>query len=125
MQVQGCLRDIDMKAIADPALEGDYYIEAMWKVVELGLQCLENDPADRPDMIGVLRGLTEAMELERGARAYQQPSSTRMNASSSSSAAPGGRKPSDQLHFNLSFRPRSSEPSASTSTDFVTGLIPR
>ncbi|BFI32270.1 hypothetical protein MPTK2_4g04280 [Marchantia polymorpha subsp. ruderalis] len=123
--VQGCLRDIDMKAIADPALEGDYYIEAMWKVVELGLQCLENDPKDRPDMIGVLRGLTEAMELERGARAYQQPSSTRMNASSSSSAAPGGRKPSDQLHFNLSFRPRSSEPSASTSTDFVTGLIPR
>ncbi|KAG6540073.1 hypothetical protein Mapa_018528 [Marchantia paleacea] len=123
--VQGFLRDNDMKAIADPALEGDYYIEAIWKVVELGLECLENDPADRPDMLGVLRGVTEAMELERGARAYQQPSSTRMSASSSSSAASGGRKPSDQLHFNPSFRPRSSEPSMSTSTDFVTGLIPR
>jgi hypothetical protein len=58
------LREGNLDSIVDKSLEGAYNVEAMWKLAELAMYCVEPHSINRPDMRQVVRELTEAVDLE-------------------------------------------------------------
>ncbi|CAM6093584.1 unnamed protein product [Calypogeia fissa] len=61
---RGMLRDGNVEGIVDPSIRGTYNMEAMWKLAELAMYCVEPHSVNRPDMRQVVRELMEAVDLE-------------------------------------------------------------
>ncbi|CAM6085975.1 unnamed protein product [Calypogeia fissa] len=58
-------RNGNILSIVDPALGNDFSMEAMWKVAELAWASIDPTGTNRPDMGEIVRGLMEAIQLER------------------------------------------------------------
>ncbi|KAL3698500.1 hypothetical protein R1sor_012576 [Riccia sorocarpa] len=54
----------DIFGVADSALEKKFNPESVWKLADLAYCSTEKEGAKRPDMSQVVRGITEAIELE-------------------------------------------------------------
>ncbi|KAL9328525.1 hypothetical protein ACSQ67_003528 [Phaseolus vulgaris] len=52
--------------------QGGYHAEAMWRVVEVALQCLEPFSAYRPNMVDIVRELEDALIIENNASEYMK-----------------------------------------------------
>lgn len=66
------IRASKMDEIVDPGIKGGYHAEAMWRVVEVALQCLEPFSAYRPCMVDVVRELEDALIIENNASEYMK-----------------------------------------------------
>lgn len=56
----------------DPSIKGGYHTEAMWRVVEVALACIEPFSAYRPSMIDIVRELEDALIIENNASEYMR-----------------------------------------------------
>ncbi|XVF86728.1 hypothetical protein PTKIN_Ptkin18bG0065400 [Pterospermum kingtungense] len=57
----------DIRSIIDPRLQqGEYDVNAAWKLVEIAMSCVQQDSIRRPDMGLVLTELKECMAIEMG-----------------------------------------------------------
>ncbi|OMO66487.1 hypothetical protein COLO4_30541 [Corchorus olitorius] len=54
----------DIRSIVDPRLQGEFDVNAAWKVVEIAMSCAQLASAERPDMNSVLTELKECMAIE-------------------------------------------------------------
>ncbi|KAK7307288.1 hypothetical protein VNO77_40209 [Canavalia gladiata] len=66
------IRASKMEEIVDPGIKGGYHAEAMWRVVEVALQCLEPFSAYRPCMVDIVRELEDALIIENNASEYMK-----------------------------------------------------
>nr|AQY54375.1 SYMRKa [Glycine max] len=66
------IRVSKMDEIVDPGIKGGYHAEAMWRVVEVALQCLEPFSAYRPNMVDIVRELEDALIIENNASEYMK-----------------------------------------------------
>ncbi|KAL2348975.1 hypothetical protein Fmac_002975 [Flemingia macrophylla] len=66
------IRASKMDEIVDPGIKGGYHAEAMWRVVEVALQCLEPFSAYRPCMVDIVRELEDALIIENNASEYMK-----------------------------------------------------
>ncbi|KAG0466895.1 hypothetical protein HPP92_018475 [Vanilla planifolia] len=55
-----------------PNLKGGYHAEAMWRVVETALACIEPYSAYRPNMVDIVRELEDALIIENNASEYMR-----------------------------------------------------
>ncbi|KAG6542733.1 hypothetical protein Mapa_015808 [Marchantia paleacea] len=67
MMVREALAMGNILSIADPALKKvkEFNPESMWRVADIAFSSADREGNKRPDMTQVVRGLTEAIELER------------------------------------------------------------
>lgn len=72
MQAKPYIRDSKIDEIVDPSIKGGYLAEAMWRVVEVALTCIEPYAAYRPSMVDILRELDEALIIETNASEYMR-----------------------------------------------------
>lgn len=56
----------ELKVVVDPALGDDYNLDAMWKMVELGMMCVEPRDYHRPSMTEVVQEIRDAIVIEEG-----------------------------------------------------------
>lgn len=56
----------------DPKIKGGYHAEAMWRVVEVALACIETFSAYRPCMVDIVRELEDALIIENNASEYMK-----------------------------------------------------
>lgn len=56
----------------DPNIKGGYHNEAMWRVVEVALACIEPYSAYRPCMADIVRELEDAFIIENNASEYMK-----------------------------------------------------
>lgn len=56
----------------DPSIKGVYHAEAMWRVVEAALACIEPFSAYRPCMADIVRELEDALIIENNASEYMK-----------------------------------------------------
>lgn len=56
----------------DPNIKGGYHAEAMWRVVEAALACIEPFAAYRPNMTDIVRELEDALIIENNASEYMR-----------------------------------------------------
>lgn len=56
----------------DPGIKGGYHAEAMWRVVEIALSCIEPFSANRPSMADIVRELEDALIIENNASEYMK-----------------------------------------------------
>uniref|UniRef100_UPI002FE4FA7B Receptor-like kinase SYMRK n=1 Tax=Lotus japonicus TaxID=34305 RepID=UPI002FE4FA7B len=61
------IRGSKVDEIVDPGIKGGYHAEAMWRVVEVALQCLEPFSTYRPSMVAIVRELEDALIIENNA----------------------------------------------------------
>ncbi|KAK7309603.1 hypothetical protein RJT34_06466 [Clitoria ternatea] len=66
------IRASKMDEIVDPGIKGGYHAEAMWRVVEVALQCLEPFSTYRPCMVDIVRELEDALIIENNASEYMK-----------------------------------------------------
>ncbi|XP_048437962.1 nodulation receptor kinase-like [Pyrus x bretschneideri] len=66
------VRESKIDEIVDPNIKGAYHAEAMWRVVEVALSCIEPFAASRPNMIEVVRELEDALIIENNASEYMR-----------------------------------------------------
>ncbi|XP_061336892.1 nodulation receptor kinase-like [Gastrolobium bilobum] len=66
------IRASKMDEIVDPGVKGGYHAEAMWRVVEVALQCLEPFSTFRPSMLDIIRELEDALIIENNASEYMK-----------------------------------------------------
>jgi len=65
VQARAHLQTGDIHSIIDPTLHPlEYDINAMWKVAEVGVVCVEPISQNRPGIRDVLKELAEAIEME-------------------------------------------------------------
>ncbi|KAL1212391.1 putative LRR receptor-like serine/threonine-protein kinase [Cardamine amara subsp. amara] len=85
----------DIRSIVDPKLMGDYDTNGAWKVVELGLGCVNPSSNQRPTMAHVVMELNECVALEnarkQGSDEMFSMGSIDYSLSSASEFAPGAR----------------------------------
>lgn len=67
MQAKSYFRESRIDEIVDPGIQGGYYAEAMWRVMEVALPCIESYAAYRPCMIDIVRELADALIIENNA----------------------------------------------------------
>lgn len=67
MQAKSYFRESRIDEIVDPGIKGGYYAEAMWRVMEVALSCIESYAAYRPCMIDIVRELADALIIENNA----------------------------------------------------------
>lgn len=72
MQAKPYIRDSKIDEVVDPSIKGGYLVEAMWRVVEVALTCIEPYAAYRPSMVDILRELDEALIIETNASEYMR-----------------------------------------------------
>lgn len=72
MQVKPYIRNSRIEEIVDPNIKGGYHTEAMWRVVEVALACIEPFSAYRPAMIDIVRELEDALIIENNASEYMR-----------------------------------------------------
>ncbi|TQE14283.1 hypothetical protein C1H46_000202 [Malus baccata] len=63
---------LEIDEIVDPNIKGAYHAEAMWRVVEVALSCIEPFAASRQNMIEVVRELEFALIIENNASEYMR-----------------------------------------------------
>lgn len=66
------IRNSRIEEIVDPSIKGGYHTEAMWRVVEVALACVEPFSAYRPSMIDIVRELEDALIIENNASEYMR-----------------------------------------------------
>ncbi|KAM0032385.1 putative protein kinase RLK-Pelle-LRR-I-1 family [Helianthus debilis subsp. tardiflorus] len=64
------IRNSRIEELVDPSIKGGYHTEAMWRVVEVALACIEPFSAYRPSMIDIVRELEDALIIENNASEY-------------------------------------------------------
>ncbi|KAL1810047.1 hypothetical protein ACET3Z_027037 [Daucus carota] len=64
------IRNSRIDEIVDPSIKGAYHAEAMWRVVEVALHCIETFSAYRPSMVDIVRELEDALIIENNASEY-------------------------------------------------------
>ncbi|KAK4585031.1 hypothetical protein RGQ29_022624 [Quercus rubra] len=65
-------RESRIDEIVDPGIKGGYHAEAMWRVTEVALSCIESYAAYRPCMIDIVRELEDALIIENNASEYMK-----------------------------------------------------
>ncbi|XVE83021.1 hypothetical protein DITRI_Ditri16bG0053100 [Diplodiscus trichospermus] len=66
------IRESKIEEIIDPNIKGGYHAEAMWRVVEVALACIEPFSAYRPCMSDIVRELEDALIIENNASEYMK-----------------------------------------------------
>ncbi|CAI0405379.1 unnamed protein product [Linum tenue] len=66
------VRESRIDEIVDPGIKGGYHAEAMWRVVEVALACIETFSAYRPCMPDIVRELEDALIIENNASEYMK-----------------------------------------------------
>ncbi|CAK7339751.1 unnamed protein product [Dovyalis caffra] len=66
------IRESRIDEIVDPSIKGGYHAEAMWRVVEVALVCIEPFSAYRPCMPDIVRELEDALIIENNASEYMK-----------------------------------------------------
>ncbi|KAF5738052.1 hypothetical protein HS088_TW13G00946 [Tripterygium wilfordii] len=66
------IRESKIDEIVDPSIKGGYHAEAMWRVVEVALACIEPFSAYRPCMADIVRELEDALIIENNASEYMK-----------------------------------------------------
>ncbi|KAI3726410.1 hypothetical protein L1987_66207 [Smallanthus sonchifolius] len=66
------IRNSRIEEIVDPSIKGGYHTEAMWRVVEVALACIEPFSAYRPSMTDIVRELEDALIIENNASEYMK-----------------------------------------------------
>ncbi|XP_011099462.1 nodulation receptor kinase [Sesamum indicum] len=66
------IRNSKVEEIVDPSIKGGYHAEAMWRVVEVALACIEPYAAYRPCMADIVRELEDAFIIENNASEYMK-----------------------------------------------------
>ncbi|XP_021274644.1 nodulation receptor kinase-like [Herrania umbratica] len=66
------IRESKIDEIIDPNIKGGYHAEAMWRVVEAALACIEPFSAYRPCMADIVRELEDALIIENNASEYMK-----------------------------------------------------
>ncbi|XVF15329.1 hypothetical protein REPUB_Repub09cG0142500 [Reevesia pubescens] len=66
------IRESKIEEIVDPNIKGGYHAEAMWRVVEAALACIEPFSAYRPCMADIVRELEDALIIENNASEYMK-----------------------------------------------------
>eukprot|EP00246_Nothoceros_aenigmaticus_P015775 TRINITY_DN6800_c0_g2_i1.p1 TRINITY_DN6800_c0_g2~~TRINITY_DN6800_c0_g2_i1.p1 ORF type:complete len:599 (-),score=78.09 TRINITY_DN6800_c0_g2_i1:729-2525(-) len=64
--VKQSLRSATVENIVDPLLQGEFESDSVWKVAEIGLQCVDMQRQSRPSMSAVVRELKQAFNIELG-----------------------------------------------------------
>ncbi|KAM7276819.1 hypothetical protein ACFE04_018685 [Oxalis oulophora] len=70
--VKANIRESKIEEIVDPNIKGGYHAEAMWRVVEVALACVEPFSAYRPYMVDIVRELEDALIIENNASEYMR-----------------------------------------------------
>ncbi|KAG6737202.1 hypothetical protein POTOM_059756 [Populus tomentosa] len=71
-QAKPYIRESRIDEIVDPGIKGGYHAEAMWRVVEVALVCIEPFSAYRPCMADIVRELEDALIIENNASEYMK-----------------------------------------------------
>ncbi|PKA45608.1 putative protein phosphatase 2C 55 [Apostasia shenzhenica] len=66
------IREQRIDEMVDPQIKGSYHAEAMWRVVEAALSCIEPFSAYRPSMADIVRELEDALIIENNASEYMR-----------------------------------------------------
>ncbi|KAL5755226.1 hypothetical protein ACOSP7_023446 [Xanthoceras sorbifolium] len=66
------IRESKIDEIVDPSIKGGYHAEAMWRMVEVALACIEPFSAYRPCMADIVRELEDALIIENNASEYMK-----------------------------------------------------
>ncbi|KAK8947025.1 Nodulation receptor kinase [Platanthera zijinensis] len=66
------IREQRIDEMVDPKIKGSYHAEAMWRVVEAALTCIEPFSAYRPNIIDIVRELEDALIIENNASEYMR-----------------------------------------------------
>ncbi|KAF6147363.1 hypothetical protein GIB67_003261 [Kingdonia uniflora] len=66
------IRESRIEEIVDPNIKGGYHAEAMWRIVEVALTCIEPFSAYRPGMEDIVRELEDALIIENNASEYMK-----------------------------------------------------
>uniref|UniRef100_A0A9I9DSF5 Protein kinase domain-containing protein n=1 Tax=Cucumis melo TaxID=3656 RepID=A0A9I9DSF5_CUCME len=66
------IRESKIEEIVDPSIKGGYHAEAMWRVVEVALACIEPYSAYRPCMADIVRELEDSLIIENNASEYMR-----------------------------------------------------
>ncbi|XP_057984619.1 nodulation receptor kinase-like, partial [Hevea brasiliensis] len=66
------IRESKIDEIVDSSIKGGYHAEAMWRVVEAALACIEPFSAYRPCMADIVRELEDALIIENNASEYMK-----------------------------------------------------
>ncbi|XP_057784317.1 nodulation receptor kinase-like isoform X2 [Salvia miltiorrhiza] len=66
------IKNSKVEEIVDPSIKGGYHAEAMWRVVEVALACIEPYSAYRPCMADIVRELEDAFIIENNASEYMK-----------------------------------------------------
>lgn len=66
------IRESRIDEIVDPSIMGGYHAEAMWRMVEVALACIEPFSAYRPSMVDIVRELEDAFIIENNASEYMK-----------------------------------------------------
>ncbi|KAK3024421.1 hypothetical protein RJ639_043379 [Escallonia herrerae] len=66
------IRNSRIDEIVDPGVKGGYHAEAMWRIVEVALVCIEPFSAYRPCMSDIVRELEDALIIENNASEYMK-----------------------------------------------------
>ncbi|XP_019154915.1 PREDICTED: nodulation receptor kinase-like isoform X2 [Ipomoea nil] len=66
------IRNSTVEEIVDPGIKGGYHAEALWRVVEAALACIEPYSAYRPCMADIVRELEDALIIENNASEYMK-----------------------------------------------------
>lgn len=72
MQAKPYIRASRIDEIVDPGIKGGYHGEAMWRVVEIALSCIEPFSVHRPTMADIVRELEDALIIENNASEYMK-----------------------------------------------------
>lgn len=72
MQAKPYIRESKIDEIVDPGIKGGYHAEAMWRVVEVAVACIEPFSAYRPCMADIVRELEDALIIENNASEYMK-----------------------------------------------------
>lgn len=72
MQAKPYIRESKIDEIVDPSIKGGYHAEAMWRMVEVALACIEPFSAYRPCMADIVRELEDAFIIENNASEYMK-----------------------------------------------------
>lgn len=71
-QAKPHIRNSKVENIVDPSIKGGYHAEALWRVVEVALACIEPYGAYRPCMADIVRELEDAFIIENNASEYMK-----------------------------------------------------
>ena len=72
MQAKPYVRESKIDEIVDPGIKGGCHGEAMWRVVESALSCVEPFSAHRPSMADIVRELEDALIIKNNASEYMK-----------------------------------------------------